>query len=1297
MELYCIINGERYEIVSGSTFSEEYNETLDSGVIIIDQVSRIDNLEPYDDVYIYDDVEEGQQHTFYKHLLVDSFQEQLQNVKDKFYKYKINLFSETKKLDKILLPNISITQPLDKTKRRSVWEYLNIYVNLYSPEIKVVDSEEEKTWKYEKKYSISATKVLENGTVVDSDIKTLFDSVDAPEMSLTNPTLRDVLSQLMLVKDCIPVVHDDIIDFIDITKRNDDFSTDYNVVNYIHSSMNSSEYSTDARREYSGAISQDNSARMIEKIGFRNGGTGVVKNSDLSVETRFPIYKINRMYMCYYKTVQLTQTDEEKVFLCKQDITSLIMQSNVRNSLSKDYYEFEKDIENPHNIGIDFLQKYRWSTLGYSIGSNQIIGWGEMYEHPTNLDLPWFETKSTVLQNLICFFDAKFPVGVNGLRNAINNPNVIGIKDITAGSVSDLKNGEIIRTGDKFTGVNTIKSVFFEIDYNAMFSGALIHSKDFKEKDDLATADNCSSSLVLLEADGLFEKEKMNRLGNRQYNIQARYENENGASGYYKMNNVYNHILGSVYDDDIIIYHREYSIFNDFVLANFAGTQDYVLKNYFTSVFAKLRTYNLASYEESVSRAENYKEYIVLSKGKAIFEDGTILRPYLDKYISCFSETNVPKSYKSYNFEDSVNFAFLEMNGKKSFSDVNVFCSGSSMCVNLKMYDNVTEGVQIKSPEIDLEDDEEQIVGMTQKWSLAIKNPQDAFQEKINFGFGHMYNINDQIPSGKKIMFPELGQQLSDSEISDFYDKKLFLLPSFSDNDYIGDSAKYCISFGQNGKNICKDNKEAIDYTFQFESISNDKNVIFSPWFVKLSDMSGAFPKFYKNYRVNYFSPLVKLSKITPFTAVEPNTTPNTKPMIRFRISKDSYILSDNQLYYRNELPSFLIFNYFVNNHPEYDTTVFLDSFESVYVYENGDLQLSFKYSYITGSHEKASGFTLTCETVNEDENYWYLEGIFRSVLPNYNTKTEEHPSIYDYNIKCRYFPLEEEQKVEYTKNMFAIVSEKEIKKELVYDSMIAIKEDEFELTHPKLDGFEGTFNINFISDGEEFVGIEVGLQGLFYIRPDGSIGARTITAYIDDGSPTSPRWEKEEYSKIKIIGGEDVESDEFVNWFEETIGRRMYSSKSKIRIEDLPSYMHIVNTDDENFEYTSEAYIPFNDLFVFGYEKGAPCIYVGRNMLSNYPEHQSIQFWYLDNNGEGGGKLQFVFGLNTTEHQNMVFASVCKKRSPYVYSKDHGEVVGEILKMEEDTSTYWYYEENLYDEKNDTKINVRNFKKRRF
>ena len=91
MGLKCWINGNNYDVVQGVTISEEYNETLDSGNLIISNVPQID-LRPYDDVIIYESIDKDgnlyeldgwetgiipENLIFYKHLLIDQFTEEI--------------------------------------------------------------------------------------------------------------------------------------------------------------------------------------------------------------------------------------------------------------------------------------------------------------------------------------------------------------------------------------------------------------------------------------------------------------------------------------------------------------------------------------------------------------------------------------------------------------------------------------------------------------------------------------------------------------------------------------------------------------------------------------------------------------------------------------------------------------------------------------------------------------------------------------------------------------------------------------------------------------------------------------------------------------------------------------------------------------------------------------------------------------------------------------------------------------------------------------------------------------------
>ena len=457
-------------------------------------------------------------------------------------------------------------------------------------------------------------------------------------MTLTNPSLRDVLSRIMIVKDIIPIVKDDVIYGLDIGNTTGTFNRDG--VNFTVSSMSSSNFATDARREYSGALSQENSAHLVEYLGFRSPNSPFLTLDDMVLETRFPIYKINNIKMCYYKKVELVAgsgsglSNKEKIIFVKQDITPLVLQNSVRNNLTSNWQIW---INNPNddsfpthdfsNINytppafdgatdpsgkMQYASQFKLCTVGYDIGSNKITGWGTKYEY---LDFLWFKNSCTYIENMVNLVDNINPF-CDLTRYEIKEGNS-GYSDINAtngiNSIVDF-NGN---TGSWSNIATKIKSIVFEIDYIAMYDGSIIHGKENIDKDDIITPDNCSSSLTVLESDGLFEREKMNRLGNKTIKFTARYDEDNDGSNPNRVQNV------GTYDfeTDSIIYIREYSIFDKMILANYEATHEYILKNYFTSVWAKYRTYSLMSYSESVKRAENVKKTLVLSKNSAFYEN----------------------------------------------------------------------------------------------------------------------------------------------------------------------------------------------------------------------------------------------------------------------------------------------------------------------------------------------------------------------------------------------------------------------------------------------------------------------------------------------------------------------------------------------------------------------------------------------------------------------------------------------------------------------------------------------------
>lgn len=817
MAFKCKINGVEYPIIEGFTQSEEYNETLDSASVIIPQLESKINIKPYDDVFLI-----NSDNGYEKHFLIDNFTlEELNISNTKRYEYKIQLFSEIKALEKVILPNLSITQPVNTSMRRSVWFYLNAYVELYSPKIKVATGISV-SWAYTQKYRFVQTRTGDDNRPTPQQF---FNKVDAPEISFTNPSLRDVLTQLMLVKNCIPIIKDDRIDYLEIGKDTgitfDIFSENAKKhLSYMHFSMTSENYATNFRREYSGAISQENTSRCVEHIGFRNSKSDTLTLDNLQLETRFPIYKINKIYACYYKKVYLVG-GQSNTFMCKQDITPLVLQNVVRNAVNNNYYDYISGVSSVNTV--EDLSKYKFTTLGYDIGSNIISGWSEKHDYIKNdfWNLLWGQTEShTTIENIIEFMDKTYPFGVNSYEIAkINDTDVIDLTRVEQGF-------NAIQDFDVFNGFTSVpqktKALMFEVDYISLQDNTIIHSKDIM-RDDITSPDNCSSSLTILEVDGLLEKEKINRLGNNICTISGRYNSLGELD-------TLGHNIGSFFEyenEKYIVYHREVSTYKNYIIATFLATPNYVLRNYFTSVWAKYRTYNLMSYGESIKRAENERAYLYMSLDKLYYESNK--KSLISRLCSCFVPTAIPEVVDDFKYPDRINFSYFQITSYTPYQlcDFTAFHSGNILCVNARTYDNVTGGVYIDRPRAFAQGGSNVLIGSGQKWSFPnnfnVKNP---FVDYFVFTFG---NVDFQT------LHKERASQDSDNNYKTLLENNIIKFPQSSQPySNLGDITNFSHRIN---KYIYKDSKEYLDFTFQVEPITDTKNIVLSSWFTKLSDL----------------------------------------------------------------------------------------------------------------------------------------------------------------------------------------------------------------------------------------------------------------------------------------------------------------------------------------------------------------------------------------------------------------------------------------------------------------------------
>ena len=286
MKLKAILEGQKnntsaYDLVVGSVFKEELNETLDSGSIIISNVepSRKLELEPYQYVYVYDTESD-----FEKYFLVDNFIENYVNLDTPYYEYTIALMSETKLLEKIQLPNRTIRNPL-KAPQLKVNELIGQFCKLYIPSVKYFNKDSN-TWSYQQ--------IIDYQSVID--VNSIF-NVDCPDMEFNHPTLRQVLTSLMQVVGCLPRIVNHKLTYVNLRLKPTEFVIP-NGRKYIVSTSNSSDsYNTSIQTLGENIVGENNIVKN-ETLGFRDVENVFLKHTEnLKLTTEFPIKEIKSLKM----------------------------------------------------------------------------------------------------------------------------------------------------------------------------------------------------------------------------------------------------------------------------------------------------------------------------------------------------------------------------------------------------------------------------------------------------------------------------------------------------------------------------------------------------------------------------------------------------------------------------------------------------------------------------------------------------------------------------------------------------------------------------------------------------------------------------------------------------------------------------------------------------------------------------------------------------------------------------------------------------------------------------------------
>lgn len=545
MAITVKVNGVSFNPENGFVLSEEYNEKLDSGTIILKDFSQRD-FEPFDLVEIVGGSLYG------RRLLIDTVDEEQTSISPERYTYTITLFSETKALERITLPNLAITQSKYAEDRHTAWYYFSQYVTFYSPQIKIANIGGT-GWHYETRYSI------------DSAVQTKFGSLVCPEFQWNNPTLREVLDDLLSVVSCLVVVKNNVISFYDITEPGN--AIDLTKLSRAKRNMTSADYADNLQITMKNGIG-NNPVRRTEYFGFRSDA-GELTTTNMKIITQRPIDTIVDCVIGF----TLTNSSTEAIYYRELNITNAIKEKKAWDVLNANAFYLTADFVpqkcNTHQQANAYYERY----------GNTIEGWGKLYEK--------LGASNSILFSIV---------------RCVGSP--INVLD----------------------SITNTRDVYFKLTYNTADEATLKIGKHLPMRhSENSIFDNQENSYIDMKQQSIYEYMKVNRLGSRLKTIYGTYKYETDIP-----------LLGD-FIGSYVLFSRKIQVFDNTIRFEGQLTENYILRDWFTAVKSKRRSWQLAEKSDALTRQDVTKHFAEFSFRE---KDDDIMFGH-DEYYSTYFATGL--------------------------------------------------------------------------------------------------------------------------------------------------------------------------------------------------------------------------------------------------------------------------------------------------------------------------------------------------------------------------------------------------------------------------------------------------------------------------------------------------------------------------------------------------------------------------------------------------------------------------------------------------------------------------------
>jgi len=738
-----------FTVKPGVVITESKNELLDNATILISQQTSVLLIEPFD-IVVLTETNFGP-----RRFAIDTITERRVSLDPVIYEYQITLFSETKILENYPLPNLSITQPANASQRKSVLFYLEKYLEMYGPKKRIRQAPPNTTrWLWSPQF------------VLDSAITSTYNTIECPEFQWNNPTLREVLTDLLMVADKIPILRNNNILAFDLTEKGSAISL--TSTNYVERVITSSDAVSELRLSMENAITAkrnnlDTVIRKVEYTSFRNSNSGAFVDTDnMEVVVDNPIYKLLRVTIMVPIVVSNYWSNFNWV---EVDITNHCVEKGVYDLLSPEPKSLVSYTKAAGDIG------RKQFNVFYQRGGKTISGWGLKYNIGNFLFLTFNEYPfDSILQYVL-----------------------------TEQTLA--------------TGFNRMDAVF-KVEYETLGSVVMDVGRNYEPKtNQRVTFDNQTNAYVDVNAQGKFTQLKVNRLGNDVAMIYGRYDLTSQVP-----------LLGSIYENDYIIFSREISFFEDYILVKLQAMKNYILRDYFTGVQSRKRNTELAT-ESSFIRHDLkkfYAEFSLVPKFETeIYPSsfsGQILRQLFGfSFADSVSNPIAVAAIKTY---DPITFNSYPAPTAEFYSvEIDKKISGNSLLLTVSAKDNISVGDRITMRTITAISTDP--IRTQARYNYADGNTGEFYYVRVLFT--NNYSVGDGFAN-----WPLAGDYYLNAGsnvtgfLSEMRSRPLLtnLTPSLAPL--------------KTELPIYKDNKEIFKLTTQIEFCSDTRNIVFTEQFLKL-------------------------------------------------------------------------------------------------------------------------------------------------------------------------------------------------------------------------------------------------------------------------------------------------------------------------------------------------------------------------------------------------------------------------------------------------------------------------------